>query len=73
MRIKPSNDIGGLAGGGVLTATARGISDSQVTDGALTDMDEGRRWRDSVEKDDFVTLYQQNHRCVSTHRLPTCS
>lgn len=73
MRIMPSNHIGDLAGGGVLTATARGISDSQVTDGALTDMDEGRPWRNSGEREDFVTLYQQYHSCVNTHRLPTSS
>lgn len=47
----------------VLPLTARGISDSQVTDGAVTETDDrGRgRWRqrDGVEKDGCVMLYHR--------------
>ena len=57
----------------VLPSTARGISDSQVTDGAATETDDsGRwwwRWRDREEKDGCGILY---HHCDGLRSKAEC-
>lgn len=46
----------------VLPLTARGISDSQVTDGAATETDDSGRWRqDELEKHGCKMLYHQDY------------
>lgn len=44
----------------VLPLTARGIRDSQVTDGAVTETDDSRRWGQRMEKDGCITLRHQH-------------